>query len=28
VSTSQVEENVFSAGVNFHFNSAPLFASY
>jgi hypothetical protein len=28
VSASQVEENVFSAGVNFHFNSAPLFAGY
>jgi len=25
VSTSQVEENVFSAGVNVHFNSGPLF---
>jgi hypothetical protein len=28
VSTSQVEENVFRAGVNFHFNSGPLFAGY
>lgn len=28
VSTSQVEDNVFSAGVNFHFNGAPAFAGY
>jgi outer membrane immunogenic protein len=27
VRTSQVEENVFSAGVNYHFNGAPLFAA-
>jgi opacity protein-like surface antigen len=28
VSTSQVEDNVFSAGVNFHFNGGPVFAGY
>jgi hypothetical protein len=26
VSISRLEENVFGAGVNFHLNSAPLFA--
>ena len=28
VNTSQVEENVFSAGVNFDFNSGALFVGY
>ncbi|HKD31679.1 MAG TPA: outer membrane beta-barrel protein [Xanthobacteraceae bacterium] len=28
VSTSRVEDNVFIAGVNVHFNSTPAFASY
>ncbi|HEY6995290.1 MAG TPA: outer membrane beta-barrel protein [Xanthobacteraceae bacterium] len=28
VSTSQVEENLFSAGVNFHFNGGPSLAGY